>query len=173
MLAGALQLVRALAVGWTALQLAGCAEPQWARQTWPSEVPGQLVQPEAHAAPLGLRLSARAITWEPQAIVVELVVLATADERELERELILEPRHVFLAYDGLEYAPELADSSPASLELVRGEEQTLELRYTLGRAMTGPGAQLRVRGLRSGGEAIDELPELELPAMPARARADL
>lgn len=168
MLAGALQLVRALAVGWTALQLAGCAEPQWARHTWPSEVPGQLAQPEAHAAP-GLRLSARAITWEPQAIVVELVVLATADEREL----ILEPRHVFLAYDGLEYAPELADSSPASLELVRGEEQTLELRYTLGRAMTGPGAQLRVRGLRSGGEAIDELPELELPAMPARARADL
>lgn len=165
MLAGALQLVRALAVAGTALQLAGCAEPQWARQTWPSEVPGPLAQPEAHAEPLGLRLSASAITWEPEAIVVELVF-----EHEHERELILEPQHVFLAYDGLEYAPQLAESMPSSIELTPGEEQTIELRYVLGRALTGPGARLRVRGLRSGDEPVTELPELDVPAMPAQAR---
>jgi hypothetical protein len=163
--AGALQLFCALALAGTVLQLAGCAEPQWARQTWPSPSRGQLAQPEARAAQLSLQLSARAITWEPEAIVVELVLV-----HEHERALILEPRHVFLAYDGLEYAPELAESIPTSIELAHGEEQTLELRYTLGRALTGLGARLLVRGLRSGEESIDELPELDVPAMPARAR---
>jgi hypothetical protein len=164
-LGGALQLFRALALAGTALQFAGCAEPQWARQTWPSEAPGQLAQPEARAAQLSLQLSARAITWEPEAIVVELVVV-----HESERALILEPRHVFLAYDGLEYAPQLGEAIAASIELARGEAQVIELRYVLGRAMTGPGARLCLRGLRSGEESIDELPELDVPAMPARAR---
>ncbi len=154
------ECVRALWLAWTALSLAGCPEPAWARQTWPSTAPGQLAQPEAHAEPLGLHLSARAITWEPAAIVIEVeLVLVQASECELD----VEPDHVFLEYDGLEYAPTRADPSDLN-------QQTIELRYELGRALTGAGARLRLRGLTCAGERVVDVPELPVPAMPADAR---
>lgn len=158
------QRVRALAVAWTALLLAGCAEPQWARQTWPSDTPSQLPQPEAHAEALSLQLSARAITWEPEALVVELVLV-----HEGEHELVVDPAEVFLAYDGLEYAAKIGDDV-GELAMDRGDEQVIELRYSLGRALTGAGAVLRLRGVRCAGELVVDVPELPVPAMPADAR---
>jgi hypothetical protein len=165
------QRVRALALVWTASVwtaslLGGCAEPQWARQTWPSDTPSQLDQPEAYAEPLSLRLSARAITWEPEAIVVELVLV-----NEGERELVVDPAAVFLGYDGLEYAAVIGGEGSEVIAMARGDEQVIELRYSIGRALTRAGAVLRLRGLRSAGEWVVEVPELPVPAMPADARS--
>ena len=160
------QRVRALAWAWTALALAGCAEPRWARQTWPSTTPGDYAQPEAHADALGLELRARAITWEPEAILVELVLRVEGPDPG---ELAFEPSAIFLDYDGLEYAPDRSEPS-TRVFMTRGDEQTIELHYALGRTLTGVGAQLRVRGLERAGELVVDLPTLAIPAMPAEAR---
>jgi hypothetical protein len=159
------QRVRALALAWTTALLGGCAQAQWARQTWPSDTPGQLAQPQAHIEPLHLGLSARTITWEPEGLVVELVLAAEGDQ-----ELVVDPTLVFLGYDGLEYAPVIGEAGGSAIALRRGEEQVLELHYSLGRALTGPGAALRLRGVRSAGEPVVEMVELPIPAMPATAR---
>ncbi|MFV8751709.1 hypothetical protein ACNOYE_14285 [Nannocystaceae bacterium ST9] len=159
------QRVRALAWAWTALLLAACAEPRWARQTWPSAAVGQLAQPRASVEALELELSARAITWEPDAIVVELVSTHAGA-----RALTIDPSAVFLEYDGLEYAP--ARVEPSGVVVLAGEtdEQVIELRYELGRPLTGAGARLRLRGMLDEREPVVDVPELPVPAMPAEAR---
>jgi hypothetical protein len=123
-----------------------------------------MAQPQAHAEALSLRLSARAITWEPEGLVVELVLL-----HEGEQPLTVDPALVFLAYDGLEYAP-VVDEETDAVVLARGDERAIELEYSLGRALTGPGAALRLRGVRGPEEPVVELIELPIPAMPVQAR---
>lgn len=150
--------VRGLALA-LVLLLASCTEPTWARQSWPSSKVGQLAQPVAFADELGLELSARTITWEPDAITIELALVHRGA-----CELSIAPDALLLEYDGLEYASALA-ADP--FVLAPGDEATLALRYELGRPLRGPGARLRVRGLACDARTIDEPPELGIPPMPA------
>ena len=124
-------------------------------------------QPHSESAATGISLRAMAIEWEPAAIVVELEIHNQADAA-----LELEPAAILLAWGELEYAPEppaLATlEQPSSIEIPPGQTALTELRYQLGRALTGPGAHLIVRASSRKGVAITNLPQLELPPIPAR-----
>lgn len=147
--------------------LFACADPHTDAVRWPAQGPGVPTQPASSAAAAGVELRALAIEWEPEAVTVELEI-----ENVGAGSLALERGAILLAWGELEYAVEPPgeddEPEPATLELGAGELGVLRLRYQLGRALTGPGAQLIVRRLRRGELAIVELPQLELPAMPAR-----
>lgn len=143
-----------------------CVDPYSDAVRWPAQ--GEVLpQPVSKSPATGVDLRALAIEWTPDAVVVELEV------RNADREAVLslERAAVMFAWDGLEYAPQPADRDapePARLELEPGQTGVWRLRYQLGRALTGPGSQVLVRGARRDAVAIVELPRLELPAIPTR-----
>lgn len=153
--------VRALASGLAVVVVTGlgCSEPAWLRLRWPSETANQLAQPIAHSEASGLELRATTITWEPDAISIELELLhhgACERIEQLEHAAMLE-------YDGLEYA---SSRPAAALALVADQKGSLSLRYELGRALRGPGARVLLRGLTCDGRALDDPPALAIPPMP-------
>lgn len=152
--------VRGLASGLVLSLLSlGCAEPAWVRLRWPSERANQLAQPQGHAASVRLDLRATTITWEPDAIAIELALVhAGACEQ-----LVLAEASAMLEYDGLEYA-----SVPPSAALVieAGVETRLALRYELGRTLRGPGARVLLRGLACDDRHVDDPPAIAIPPMP-------
>ena len=134
---------------------------------WPAQEPGLPAQPIQASARTGVTLRASALVWEPQGVVVELEI-----QNDGEGLLSVEREAIFVAYASLEFAVQAsarADApEPAVLEVGPGETVRTRLRYHLGRALTGPGARLILRSSARDGVAIVELPELDLPAMPAR-----
>ncbi|MFO7565179.1 MAG: hypothetical protein R6X02_21220 [Enhygromyxa sp.] len=128
---------------------------------WPSERPGAARQPVLDAAALGLAVQATGIDYEPEGVAVTLVL-----ENVGEALLGIERRAIMLAWDELEYAAEPGE--PESIELEPGGSVELRLRYHLGRPLTGPGSRVVLRSLTRDRVAVVELPELGLPAMPAR-----
>lgn len=141
-----------------------CAEAHWANIRWPSDRPGTPRQPVLDAAELGLAVRATAIAYEPEAITVELVL-----DNQGGSLLRIERAAITLAWDDLEYPVELPirpAEQPAWIELAPEASVELQLRYRLGRPLTGPGSRLIMRSLTRDGVAIIELPALELPAMP-------
>ena len=134
---------------------------------WPSQEPGIPAQPIRASARTGVTLRAEAMVWEPQGILVVLDI-----QNDGEGLLTVEREAILVAYGELEFA--LRDSTradapePAILEVEPGQSVRTFLRYHLGRALTGPGARLIVRSSARDGVEIIDLPELELPAMPAR-----
>lgn len=153
--------VRALASGLAVVVVTGlgCSEPAWLRLRWPSEAANQLAQPIGHSEPAGLELRATTITWEPDAISIELELV----HHGACSQLVLAEGAAMLEYDGLEYA-----STPASAALVLAADQTarLSLRHALGRALRGPGARVLLRGLACDGRPLDDPPALAIPPMP-------
>lgn len=116
------------------------------------------------AAELGLAVRATAIEYEPEGIVVALVV-----ENSGASLLQIERAAITLAWDQLEYAveaPEQYAPEPAWIELGPERSAELRLRYYLGRPLTGSGSRLILRSLTRDGMAVVELPALGLPAMP-------
>jgi hypothetical protein len=142
-----------------------CAEAHWATLRWPSDRPGTPRQPVLQAAELDLAVQATAIAYEPEAITVALTL-----ENGGASLLQIERAAITLAWDELEYAVEPRASEPAWIELAPEQAAKLQLRYHLGRPLTGPGSRLILRSLTRDGVAVLELPQLELPAMPASAR---
>ena len=114
-------------------------------------------------------MRALALEWEPEAVVVELEIHNLGSTA-----LELEPSAIFLAWNELEYGPQLDGDEhgsvqlPARLARSSEERHTLRLRYPLGRALTGPGARLLLRGLERDGRAVLDVPGLDLPALPVR-----
>jgi hypothetical protein len=150
-----------------ALAALGCAAPHSGAVRWPAQGEGIPAQPVSASSVAGVTLRADAIEWEPQAVVVELVITNTGEGLlEVEREAIT------LAWDELEYAVEPPDRDgprqPAKLAIESGEEAGYHLRYQLGRPLMGPGARLILRATSRAGEAIVDLPELELPPLSVR-----
>ncbi len=145
----------------------GCVDPYSDAVRWPAQGPGVPAQPVAGSPAAGIDLRALAIEWTPDAVVVELEIRNAGAAGVL----ALERAEIMFAWDGLEYAPQPADRDapePARLDLGPGATGVWRLRYQLGRALTGPGSQVIVRGAEREGVAIVELPRLELPAIPAR-----
>ena len=138
-----------------------CAEAHWASLRWPSDRPGTPRQPVLEAADLGLAVRATAIDYEPEAIVVALEL-----HNDGEALLQIERAAITLAWDELEYAIEDGGSEPAWIELGPEAIAATQLRYHLGRPLTGPGSRLILRSLTRDGASVVELPQLELPAMP-------
>lgn len=147
-----------LALVWLSLAL-GCADAHWASVRWPSEQPGAPRQPVLEAADLGLAVRATAIDYEPEAIVVGLSL-----ENYGGAQLRIERRGIMLAWDELEYSVEAAE--PEWIELEPQASAQVQLRYRLGRPLTGPGSRVLLRSVTRDGVAVVELPALELPAMP-------
>lgn len=149
------------------LASSGCGDPHWDAVRWPDTAPGVPTQPHSESAATGISLRAMAIEWEPAAVVVELEILNQADAP-----LELQPAAILLAWGELEYAPEPPGPDeperPNSLEIPGGQAAQTKLRYQLGRPLTVPGARLLVRSSSRGGVAIVDLPQLEIPAIPAR-----
>jgi hypothetical protein len=141
----------------------GCVDAHWAQLHWPSDQPSSPRQPVLQATTIGLAVRATAIDYEPEAIVVHLDLHNEGDAR-----LRIEPRAITLAWDELEYAVEVSD--PNWIELPPETSIDLQLRYHLGRPLTGPGSRLIVRSMTRDGVPVVDLPALELPAMPANAR---
>lgn len=139
-----------------------CADDLWGTVSWPSDQPGTPRQPVLDAAELGLAVRATALTYEPEAVSVALVL-----ENRGASQLRVEPSAITLAWDQLEYAVAGA-VEPAWIELAPAARAKLRLRYHLGRPLTGPGSTLILRSVTCDGVAVVELPQLELPAMPAR-----
>lgn len=155
---------------WLLACVLGCGEPHWQQLRWPitdgdlTELPPQ---PVGESVAAGVGLQAQAMTWESDAVVVELQVTNLGDGvLTIERGLIM------LAWDDLEYAPDRSaregESDPPRLELAAREQGLLQLRYATGRPLLDSGARLIVRKLERDGVAVIELPELALPASPAR-----
>ncbi|HLT37167.1 MAG TPA: hypothetical protein VK034_12815 [Enhygromyxa sp.] len=142
--------------------LCSCADAHWASLSWPDERPGAPRQPTLEAIELGLAVRATAIDYEPDAVVVQLVLENTGAGL-----LRIERRAVTLAWNELEYSAEPDTPEPAWIELGPAADAELRLRYHLGRPLSGPGSKLILRSLTHDDAAIVELPQLELPAMPA------
>lgn len=138
-----------------------CGEAHWANIRWPNERPGTPRQPVLEAAQLGLAVRATSIDYEPEAITVALTLENIGGSL-----LQIERAAITLAWDELEYAVE-RDDTPAWIELAPERSAKVQLRYHLGRPLTGPGSRLILRSLTCDGVAVVELPQLELPAMPA------
>jgi hypothetical protein len=145
--------------------LVSCVELYSDAVRWPAEGSGIPAQPVSESIATGVTLRALAIEWTPDAVVVELELA-----NEGEGTLAVERAAIMFAWDDLEYAPRPPDREhapePARLELDPGQRGVWRLRYQLGRALTGPGSRLLVRGATREGVAIVELPRLELPAIP-------
>ena len=147
--------------------LVGCVDPYFDEVRWPTQVSGMPAQPVNESLATGVALRALAIEWTPDAVVVELELRNAGSEGLLS----IERAAIMFAWDELEYAPQPADrDAPESdrLELDPGETGVWRLRYQLGRALTGPGSHLLVRGVWREEAALVELPRLEVPAIPAR-----
>jgi hypothetical protein len=136
----------------------GCGDAHWHTLRWPSNEPGAPPQPRSETAELGLGLSATQIDYEPEAVVIALVV----DNRGTEP-LRIERAAMLLAWDELEYPADADPSAPAWIELEPGASAATKLRYHLGQPLTGSGARLLLRSISAGERALVELPELALP----------
>jgi hypothetical protein len=147
--------------------LGGCVDPYSDAVRWPAQGDGIPEQPVSESLATGVTLRVLAMEWAPDAVFLELEL-----GNHGEGTLIVERAAIMFAWDGLEYAPRPpdreAEPQPAQLELGPGQQGVWQLRYQLGRALTGPGARLLVRGATREGAAIVELPQLELPGMPTR-----
>jgi hypothetical protein len=145
-----------------ALSLAlGCGDAHWHTLRWPSSDPGAPPQPASEAIEPGLGLSATQIDYEPEAVIVALVLANRGPERvRIERVAIL------LAWDELEYPADADPHAPAWIELEPGARASIKLRYHLGHPLTGSGARLLLRSVTMGERALVELPELALPGKP-------
>jgi hypothetical protein len=145
--------------------LGGCVDPYSDAVRWPAQGENVPVQPVSESLATGVTLRVLAIEWAPDALVVELEL-----GNHGEGTLIVERAAIMFAWDELEYAPRPpdreAEPQPAQLELGPGQQGVWRLRYQLGRALTGSGSRLLVRGATREGVAIVELPQLELPAIP-------
>jgi hypothetical protein len=147
--------------------IVGCIDVLSDAVRWPAQGPGVPTQPVSESLATGVTLRALAIEWTPDAVVVELQVENTG-----EGTLTIERAAIMFAWDELEYAPRASDRDrepePAQLELASGQTGVWRLRYQLGRALTGHGSRLLLRGVSREGVAIVELPQLVLPAIPDR-----
>lgn len=155
----------ALVFGLSAL---ACVDAHWDAVRWPAQGQGLPAQPVAESPEAGVGLRALALEWQPQAIIVELEV-SNLGATQLQVAL----PGAMLAYGELEYAPriepvEVGAQTPAQLELEPGGKQLVRLHYEIGRPLTGPGAQLKLRQLSREGVALVDLPALPLPPLPAR-----
>lgn len=149
------------------LSIAACGDAHWDSVRWPAQGPGIPTQPVSDSAQTSISLRANAIEWEPEAVVVELEI-----ENRDAATLTVERAAILLAWNELEYPVEPPERDgpvqAAFIELEANASESVRLRYHLGRALTGPGARLILRSSSRGDRAIVELPQLELPAMPAR-----
>lgn len=147
--------------------LGGCVDLYSDAVRWPAQGDNIPAQPVSESLATGVTLRVLAIEWTPDAVVVELEIANHG-----EGTLIVERAAIMFAWDELEYAPRPpdrdAEPQPAQLEIGPGQQGVWRLRYQLGRALTGPGSRLLVRGATREGVAIVDLPQLELPAIPKR-----
>jgi hypothetical protein len=142
----------------------GCVDAHFASLRWPTKRSGAPRQPVLEATELGLAMRATAIDYEPEAIMVTLDL--DNDGASLLR---IERRAITFAWDELEYAVEPPGPDarePEWIELGPQATAKLQLRYHLGRPLTGPGSRVILRSLTRDGAPVVELPQLELPAMP-------
>ncbi|PRP91288.1 hypothetical protein ENSA5_56370 [Enhygromyxa salina] len=150
------------------VSVVGCGDAHWDAVRWPGQGLGRPPQPVSESTETGISLRANAIEWEPEAVVVELEI-----ENRDPAPLTVERAAILLAWNELEYPVEPPERDgpvqPPVIEVEGNQSASVRLRYHLGRALTGPGARLLLRASSRGGRAIVELPQLELPAMPAPA----
>ncbi|MCA9684839.1 MAG: hypothetical protein KC457_21830 [Myxococcales bacterium] len=146
----------------TLIHAPACARGEvWDELRWPSDRPGAPTQPQLESG--ALRLTVEAMSWEPEAVVLELR-LENLGEGILE----VDGAAILLRWDGLEF-PQRDEAAPSQLRLGPGEQAVVPLRYRLGRPLTAAGAKLVLRGLQRDGNDVIEIPELPLPPQPVAA----